>query len=270
MPSGFITSHINVAQLVLYAFWIFFAFLIIYLRREDKREGYPLESDRSDRAPRVQVVGWPSPPSPKTYLLPHGQGSRQLPKAPPASGPVPHTKASAPWPGAPLIPTGDPMRDGVGPGSYPPREDIPDLTVHGTPKIVPMRVAEGFAPEPTDPDPRGMAVVAADGKVVGTVADLWVDRSEPRILYYEVALNDALRTDADAPAGGSLLLPYGFARVHFGEGMIKVVSIFSQHFQHVPRTASTEQVTRLEEDRICGYYASGLLYAEPSRQDPLI
>ena len=34
------------AQVVLYAFWIFFAGLILYLRREDKREGYPLESDR--------------------------------------------------------------------------------------------------------------------------------------------------------------------------------------------------------------------------------
>ncbi len=33
---GAITSYIDVAQVVLYAFWIFFAGLIFYLRREDR------------------------------------------------------------------------------------------------------------------------------------------------------------------------------------------------------------------------------------------
>ena len=40
MQTGAITGYIDVAQLVLYAFWFFFAGLIWYLRREDKREGY--------------------------------------------------------------------------------------------------------------------------------------------------------------------------------------------------------------------------------------
>ena len=51
MPTGAITGYIDVAQLVLYAFWIFFAGLIFYLRREDKREGYPLVFERPDTAP---------------------------------------------------------------------------------------------------------------------------------------------------------------------------------------------------------------------------
>lgn len=270
MPSGFITSHINVAQLVLYAFWIFFIFLVIYLRREDKREGYPLESDRSDRAPRVRVVGFPSPPKPKTFLLPSGQGTRQAPHPEVRSGQIPGTKPSAAWPGAPLVPTGDPMRDGVGPASYANREDLPDLAVSGKPKVVPMRVATEFTVEPTDPDPRGMAVIAADGKVAGTVKDLWVDRAEPRILYFEVALNDSAETEGDAPAGINPLLPYGFARVKFGKGEIRVSSIMADQFQHVPRTASADQITRLEEDRITAYFAGGHLYAHPSRQEPLI
>jgi len=269
MPSGFITSYINVAQVVLYAFWIFFAFLIIYLRREDKREGYPLESDRSARSSRVKVVGWPLPPAPKTFLLRDNQGSVQLPKPPPPPSPVPGTELKAAWPGAPLVPTGDPMRDGVGPASHAARQDVPDLAITGKPKIVPMRVATDFRVEPTDPDPRGMTVVAADGKVAGQVVDLWVDRAEPRILYYEVAL----KTGADAEegeTGGNVLLPYGFARVDFGKGRINVSSIMSHQFAHVPRTRSDEQVTRLEEDRICAYFASGHLYAHPSRQQPLI
>ena len=36
-------GNLDVAQIVLYAFCVFFAGLIFYLRREDRREGYPLE-----------------------------------------------------------------------------------------------------------------------------------------------------------------------------------------------------------------------------------
>ena len=56
MQTGAITSHIDVAQVALYAFWIFFAGLIFYLRSEDKREGYPLQSDRSDRIPQEDLL----------------------------------------------------------------------------------------------------------------------------------------------------------------------------------------------------------------------
>jgi photosynthetic reaction center H subunit len=51
METGAITSYIDVAQVVLYAFWIFFAGLIYYLHQEDKREGYPLLSTASARHP---------------------------------------------------------------------------------------------------------------------------------------------------------------------------------------------------------------------------
>lgn len=50
------------AQLALYAFWLFFAGLVIYLRREDKREGYPLHSDHGP------VRGWPAPPGEKQFV----------------------------------------------------------------------------------------------------------------------------------------------------------------------------------------------------------
>ena len=70
MQTGAITGYIDVAQVVLYAFWIFFAGLIFYLRREDKREGYPLESDRS--AQRHACRASRRCPSPKTFLLRDG------------------------------------------------------------------------------------------------------------------------------------------------------------------------------------------------------
>ena len=70
MNTGAVTGYFDVAQIILYAFWIFFAGLIIYLRREDKREGYPLESDRSGG--RVNVQGFPAIPPAKTFRLADG------------------------------------------------------------------------------------------------------------------------------------------------------------------------------------------------------
>ncbi len=63
-----ITEYIDVAQVVLYVFWFFFFGLIYYLRREDKREGYPLESERSAH---ITVQGFPPMPEPKTRKLSH-------------------------------------------------------------------------------------------------------------------------------------------------------------------------------------------------------
>ena len=60
---GALTSYFDVAQVTLYVFWLFFAGLIYYLLQENKREGYPLESDRSAN---IKVQGWPPMPSPKT------------------------------------------------------------------------------------------------------------------------------------------------------------------------------------------------------------
>jgi len=38
----------------------------------------------------------------------------------------------------------------------------------------------------------------------------------------------------------------------------------------VPGIASNQQITKLEEDRICAYYAGGHLFATPSRSESLI
>jgi photosynthetic reaction center H subunit len=67
METGAITSHIDVAQVVLYAFWVFFALLLIYLQRESRREGYPLVSE-VDGKPENHGVIWV--PSPKSFCWP--------------------------------------------------------------------------------------------------------------------------------------------------------------------------------------------------------
>ena len=40
MDIGAITSRIDLPQVLLYVFFMFFTALILYLRREDRREGY--------------------------------------------------------------------------------------------------------------------------------------------------------------------------------------------------------------------------------------
>lgn len=258
MQTGAITGYIDVAQVVLYAFWIFFAGLVLYLRREDKREGYPLESDLSDR---MVVQGFPAIPDAKTFLMrsgaivsaPSGKADTRTLRAQPV----------APWPGAPLEPTGDPMLDGVGPASYANRADVPDLTFDGRPKIVPLRVATDFSIDGTDADPRGMEVLGADRQVAGVISDVWVDRSESLIRYLEVELS--------TPSGGGLvLLPMNFAKVDSRRRLVRVRAILSRQFAQVPQLRNPDQVTFLEEERICAYFGGGTLYAEPSRAEPLL
>jgi len=41
------------------------------------------------------------------------------------------------------------------------------------------------------------------------------------------------------------------------------------HFAGVPTTKSTSQITKLEEEKICAYYAGGTLYATPERMGGL-
>jgi photosynthetic reaction center H subunit len=257
MGTGAITSYIDVAQIALYAFWIFFAGLIYYLHREDKREGYPLESDRS---PHVQVQGWPPVPKPKTFKLrdgrvvmaPNFRRSEQVLGGEPL---VRHL-------GAPLEPIGDPMLAAVGPGSYADRADVPDTVVDGGPRIVPLRVAPEFHVSGHDADPRGLPVVGADGVVGGVVSELWVDRAEGLFRYLEVEVEPA--------AGGArrVLLPFGFARIK--DQHVAVRSILGSQFEGVPATRQPDSVTLLEEEKIMAWYGGGTLYATPSRQEPLL
>ena len=259
MSSGEVTGYIDVAQLVLYAFWIFFAGLIYYLHQENKREGYPLTSDRTERAPRVVVQGFPPIPAPKTFKLAHG-GEVQVPNRKADTREI-KAKPIGPWLGAPLEPTGNPMVDGVGPAAYAERSDTPDLTFDGRPRIVPLSTVPHQHVAEEDADPHGMEVLGADGVVAGTVKDLWVDQSEEAVRYLEVTL---------AGSGKNVLLPINFTRINGGRRRVLVNAILAHQFAQVPTIRVADRVTLLEEDKIMGYYGGGTLYAEPSRAEPLI
>ena len=274
MQSG---AYLDVAQVTLYVFWIFFACLIFYLRKEDKREGYPLESTAMGGG--VQQ-GFPRRPDNKVYLL-RGGHTATLPnhkndRRDVALAPVDR------YPGSPLEPTGNPMLDGVGPGSWADREDVPELTMEDVPAIVPMRVTPATTLSARDPDPRGMPVLGADGEVGGVCVDVWVDRAEAIVRYLEVEVTGAIAAptlaavspSTAAPAAGGMkrvLVPINFMLIKGGlRKRILVDAILGAHFAGIPAIKSPDQVTKLEEDRIVGYFGAGTLYATPARQEPLI
>jgi photosynthetic reaction center H subunit len=255
MGTGAITQYVDVAQLVLYLFWIFFAGLIYYLAAENHREGYPMETDGFSKA---TIGGWPVP-GPKTFKLSDG---REV--SVPNLLPDPHVFSAEPghaYAGAPLVPVGDPMFAAVGPGAYARRHDEPDIDFLGHPRIVPMRTMSGYEVASKSPDPRGMPVVGADGEVGGKVHDLWVDHSENIVRYFEV--------EVPSPTGPRLvLLPVTFARVH--RDRIAVKSVMGHQLSSAPAPRQPDKVTLLEEEKICAYYGAGTLYAEPGRAEPLL
>ena len=251
METGAITQYVDVAQLVLYAFWLFFFALVIYLQRESHREGYPMDPGR-ENGPRIE--GWPTP-DPKTYKLADGR-EFTAPDPNRADGTYSGQPAHR-WNGAPLEPVGDPLLAGVGPGAWAARADIPDMH-EGEAKIVPLRLAADHGVAPRDVDPRGLPVIGADGKEAGRVGDLWIDRCEMMFRYLEVRL----------PAGGRVLLPVPFARIR--KDGVEVHALLASQFGNVPATARTDQITMLEEEKICAYYGAGTLYATPDRQEPLV
>lgn len=257
--SADLTSTLDVGSLAIWAFWFFFAWLVYHLRAEDKREGYPLDSDRTERSGgRVKVVGFPNLPDPKTFVLPHNLGTVEAPRQ---EAPERDLKAepAAPFPGAPLEPVGDPMLAAIGPGASPDRPKHCDLDLEGEPKIQPLRVAIDLGIADKDPDPRGMSVFGLDGVSAGAVEDVWVDKMDLLARYLEVKL---------AKGGKRVLVPMGFCRIDRKADRITVDAIKAEHFANVPTLANPDQVTLYEEDKVAAYYAAGTLYATPDRLGP--
>jgi photosynthetic reaction center H subunit len=174
--------------------------------------------------------------------------------------------------GAPLEPIGNPLTAGIGPGAWADRSDKPDLTMKGTPRIVPMRVATDFYVAHEDPDPRGLDVKGMDGVVGGKVVELWVDRSEPCLRYLEISV---------AGADGVRLVPVPFMRIPRAKNWIPFMQagpsashvqidvLKAGDFAGIPQTKTADLVTLLEEDKISAYFGAGSLYNSDLRYGPL-
>lgn len=242
-------GNFDLASLSIWLFWGFFALLIYYLQTENMREGYPLENEDGSLAPNQG----PFPvPQPKTFLLPHGRGAVTVPNGAREAREVALGRTAVSE-GFPHAPTGDPMADGVGPASWAPRRDLPELDGHGHNKIVPMAHAEGFMVS-AGRDPRGLPVQAGDLEVVGRISDMWVDAPEQLVRYLEVELN----------TGGKRLIPMPMVKI-WGD-RVRLNALSSDLFAGIPQTRSATEVTMLEEDKISGYVGGGTLYAASKRK----
>jgi len=240
----------DLARISLWMFWLFFAGLVIWIQRENQREGYPLENDDGTPAGSLWSV-----PAPKTFLLPGGRGTVDAPhpEAEREGLALARTNAAG---GFPFVPTGDAMVDGVGPAAWVARKDEPELDGHGHPKIRAMSTVGGFAVA-AGRNPMGMKVFGNDRTSPGTVSDLWVDVPEQLVRYLEVTLDD----------GSKRLIPMPMARIK-SDG-VHVGSISGGRFADVPRTAQAGTVTKLEEDKISAFYAGGTLYDQDRKGSKL-
>lgn len=247
--TGTFFANFDLAQLALYSFWLFFAGLVIYLQRENQREGYPTENEDGSNAGATFGM-----PGPKTFLLSHGRGTVTVPNDARDTRDL-ALERTAESDGFPYEPTGNPMLDGVGPAAYAMRRDEPELDHHGEPSFRPMRMAEGFR-HFAGTDPRGMQVIAGDGEIAGTISDMWIDTGELVVRYLEVELEGG---------GGKRLIPQPLCKITWRGVIVK--SIYADQFSDVPTTKSDSQATKLEEDKICAYYAGGTLYASRGRTE---
>ena len=242
-------GNFDLASLAIWLFWGFFALLIYYLQTENMREGYPLENEDGTPAPNQGPFGLPKP---KTFRLPHGRGEVTVPNGQREARELALARTAGSE-GFPHAPTGNPMTDGVGPASWAPRRDLPELDGHGHNKIVPMGRADGFIVS-AGRDPRGLPVQAGDLEVVGRVSDMWVDGPEQLVRYLEIELN----------SGEKRLVPMPMAKIKADR--VRVNALTSDLFGAIPATRSTSEVTMLEEDKISGYVAGGWLYATEKRK----
>jgi len=258
MNAAYIVGTLDVAELAFLLFFVFFIALVFYLNRESRREGYPLEDEQTGKIHPGSLFDGDK----KVFKLPHGRGTYVPEDNPRDDINIPAVQAFNAA-GAPWVPTGDPMIDGLGPAAWANRAKYPDLTFDGRPRIVPIGQSHEIIVSPRDPQLVGWPVVAADGVTVGKVSDIWVDQAEHIIRYLEIETN----------SGKKVLAPMMVAAVQtrgfFNDKpeLVEIDAITSAQFDNVPQLETPGIITRYEEDRIQAYFGGGYMYATPERSE---
>ena len=249
---GSFTQQIDLPQVLVAAFALFFAGLVVYLQRESKREGYPLHEAIPELDHRI--LGFPEPPPPKTYkmleggfaTLPQEYERRELAATPRTSSP-----------GDPIYPTGDPLLAGIGPSSYTLRRDTPFVMLDGSLTVAPLRDATDYTCVDPELDPRGMRVLGSDRVPAGIAVDDWVDKESKILRYVEVAL-DGLAEHR--------LVPIFYMHITGRAKEIRVDCLQAAQLAKAPILRSPNEITAREEDMINGFFAGGYIYSKPSKE----
>ncbi|MEO0497928.1 MAG: PRC-barrel domain-containing protein, partial [Pseudomonadota bacterium] len=186
--------------------------------------------------------------------------------------------------GAPLDPTGNPLVDGFGPAAFALRADRPDMTIEGEPKVVPLRNLSEFDVKPLmfSKDPRGMDILSADDKVVGTIKDLWVDSAEQLARYVEIVLDPAYGGASQGENGAqvprTVLAPLTLVNISPRLDMeslslvtrAKIHSLNADQFAEAPTIKKPDQITLLEEDKVSAYFTGGHFFNRFQKLSPLV
>lgn len=262
MNAAYIVGTFDVAELAFLLFFGFFIALVFYLNKESRREGYPLEDEATGKVEESSSL---FDGAKKSFPLPHGRGTYVPEDVARDDVNVPAVQAFGGG-GAPWVPTGNPMKDGMGPAAFANRSKYPDLTFDGRPRIVPIADSHEMIVSPNDPQLIGWPVMAADKAIVGTVSDIWVDQAEHIIRYLEV----------ETTTGKKVLAPMMVAAVQtkgfFDDKpeLVEIDAITAAQFEDVPALETAGIITRYEEDRIQAYFGGGYMYATPERSEAWI
>ncbi|AOL95600.1 photosynthetic reaction center subunit H [Porphyrobacter sp. LM 6] len=265
MNDSYIFGTIDVAALALILFTGFFIALVFYLNRESRREGYPLEEEGSGKL----LPGSLFDGEKKTFQLPNGRGTYTPEDVARDDINVPAVQAFRAA-GAPWVPTGDAMKDGMGPAAFANRSKSPDITFDGRPRIVPIGNSHELIVSPQDPQLIGWSVVAADGVTAGKVTDIWVDQAEHIIRYLEVETNSGKKVLAPmmvAVVHGNSLLSMVLPTTNTEPQYVEIDAITAAQFEDVPALETAGIISRYEEDRIQAYFGGGYMYATPERAE---
>jgi photosynthetic reaction center H subunit len=269
MNAAYIVGTFDVAELAFLLFFGFFIALVFYLNKESRREGYPLEDEVTGK---VENDGRLFDGAKKSFQLPHGRGT-YVPEDVArddvnVAGVQAFRSSGAPW-----VPTGDPMKDGMGPAAFANRAKYPDLTYDGRPRIVPIADSHEMIVSPQDPQLIGWPVMAADKQIVGKVSDIWVDQAEHIIRYLEVETTTGKKVLAPmmvAVVHGNSLLDALLPIVDVKPKFVEIDAITAAQFEDVPMLEAPGIITRYEEDRVQAYFGGGYLYATPERSEAWI
>jgi photosynthetic reaction center H subunit len=266
MNAAYIVGTFDVAELAFLLFFGFFIALVFYLNKESRREGYPLEDEETGKIHPGSLFDTGK----KSFQLPHGRGTYVPEDVARDDINVPGVQAfrSA---GAPWVPTGNAMKDGMGPAAWANRSKYPDLTFDGRPRIVPIANSHELIVSPNDPQLIGWPVKAADGVVAGKVSDIWVDQAEHIIRYLEVETNSGKKVLAPmmvAVVHGNSLIDALLPIVEDKPKFVEIDAITAAQFDDVPALETPGIITRYEEDRVQAYFGGGYMYATPERAEP--
>lgn len=268
MNAAYIVGSFDAAELAFLLFFGFFVALVFYLNKESRREGYPLEDEETGKLHPGSLFDGDK----KTFALPNGRGTYTPEDVARDDINVPGAQAFRAA-GAPWVPTGDPMKDGMGPAAFANRAKYPDLTFDGRPRIVPIADSHELVISKNDPQLIGWPVIAADGATAGTVSDVWVDQAEHIIRYLEVETTSGKKVLAPmmvAVVHGNSLLGAILPIVQDEAKYVEIDAITAAQFDGVPALETARVITRFEEDRIQAYFGGGYMYATPERAEAWI